>query len=203
MRVILLDLTITLPHLLRDWRTSQKTADNTSSVSDSTERNILKQLLPVQNIGSESFPHTRSFNPPSPLQMEIFRKSGWLIDWSGTISSLELLPMAPRSSLDCRPSLGRSSLFLFAPSYLTRPSLSNQTFQPTKNAVDLIDAKGSSYTWRIFERIEEKKPTNDTRTGSVFLALFSELMSPQEDHPIQRRAECPESQLHRVVNPSE
>jgi hypothetical protein len=31
--------------------------------------------------------------------------------------------------------------------------------------VDLIDAKGSSYTWRIFERIEEKKPTNDTRTG--------------------------------------
>jgi hypothetical protein len=37
----------------RDWRNSQKTIDNSNS-TERTERSILKQLLPVQKIGSES-----------------------------------------------------------------------------------------------------------------------------------------------------
>jgi hypothetical protein len=81
-------------------------------------------------------------------------KSG-LSTFTWTIESVT--PSRPSPSLTPPP----------LPPLSVRSSLSNQAFQPTKNAMDLSDANGSSYTWKIFENFEEKRSNNDPRTGCV------------------------------------
>lgn len=120
---------------------------NDNGDNNSNDRSLIKQLLPVQKIGNGNVPQV------------------WLAD------------RLVRNHLCSRIIAYGPEVKAGLSTFTWKIDLSHRTSKSIKNDVDVYDTLGNSYTWKIFEKLDEKKVSTDLRSTKYYTKFKSELNS--------------------------